>query len=99
MDAADLPHQQKRFMAEYAAWTAVEQVPVSKLLTEMPRLQLVAKPMDPPRITEPELQQTKAPIFKPKSIPEPLTDAQLRDRREMLRQQIASLAKKGSILT
>jgi hypothetical protein len=93
MDAADLPHQQKRFVAEYQAWTAVEQVPASKLLTELPRLQLVAKPMDPPCVTEPKQEQPKAPAFKPKPIPEPLTDAQLRDRREMLRQQAASLAK------
>jgi hypothetical protein len=89
MDAADLPHQQKRFMAEYGAWTAVEQVPVSKLLTELPRLQLVAKLMDPPRVAEPKAEQPGASTFKPKSIPAPLTDAQLRDRREMLRQQAA----------
>ena len=93
MDAADLPHQQKRFMAEYAAWTAVEQVPVSKLLTELPRLQLVAKPMDPTPITEPKSSQPGLPAFKPKSIPAPLTDAQIRDRREMLKQQLAKLSK------
>jgi hypothetical protein len=93
MDAADLPHQQKRFVAEYCAWTAVEQIPVTKLLTEMPRLQLVAKPMDPSRVTERKHQQPKAPAFRPRSIPEPLTDTQRRDRLEMLKQQAASLAK------
>jgi hypothetical protein len=94
MDAEDLPHQQKRFVAEYQAWSAVEQVPVSRLLTEMPRLQLVAKPMDPPRCAEPITEQPQVPVFKPKSIPVPLTDAQLQNRREMLRQQAASLLAK-----
>jgi hypothetical protein len=67
----------------------------SRLLTEMPCLQLVAKPMEAPRIPEPKQEQPEALAFKPKSIPEPLTDAQLRDRREMLRQQAALLAKGG----
>lgn len=95
MNAADLPHQQRRFAAEFKAWAAVEQVPVSRLLTEMPRLQLVDKPMDPRRCAEPKAEQPEMPAFKPKSIPEPLTDAQLRDRREMLRQQAASLGKEA----
>jgi hypothetical protein len=30
---------------------------------------------------------TSMPAYRPKSIPQPLTDAQLRERREMLRQQ------------
>jgi hypothetical protein len=81
----DYPHQRKRFFEEFAAWTAVEQVAPAKLLTEMPALQLMAKPMDAlksePRPT-PMIQQV--PV---KKVPEPLTDAQLRDRREMLRQQ------------
>lgn len=64
----DFPFQQKRFLEEYEAWTAVEQIAPSKLLTEMPRLQLVAKPMDPPRVAEPRAQQPEAPAFKPKSI-------------------------------
>ena len=92
MDAADLPHQQRRFMAEFKAWAAVEQIPVSRFLTELPRLQLVAKPMDPLRITESKQEQQKAPAHKTKAIREPLTDAQLRDRREMLRQQTTSFA-------
>jgi hypothetical protein len=93
----DFPFQQKRFLEEYEAWTAVEQIVPSRLLTEMPRLQLVAKPMEAPRIPEPKQEQPEAPAFKPKSIPEPLTDGQLRDRREMLRQQAALLAKGGHL--
>ena len=91
----DFPFQQNRFLEEYEAWTAVEQIVPSKLLSEMPRLQLVAKQMDPPRITEPKHEQPVAPAFKPKSIPEAPTDAQIRDRREMLKQQAALLAKGG----
>src|SRR5438309_2053585 len=41
----------------------------------------------------PKQEQPEAPAFKPTPMPEPLTDAQLRDRREMLRQQIAALSK------
>jgi hypothetical protein len=75
----DFPFQQKRFLAEYEAWVAVEQISPSKLLTQLPRLQLMAKPMDPPRITEPKQEQPKVPALKPspKSIRVPLTDAQL----------------------
>jgi hypothetical protein len=38
-----------------------------------------------------ELASTPGPVqsFKPKSIPEPLTDAQIRDRRQMLKRQAA----------
>jgi hypothetical protein len=93
MTEKDYPFQQKRFLDEYEAWTAVEQIAPSRLLTEMPRLRLVAKPMDPPRSVEPKVERPEASAFKPTSIPVPLTNAQLRDRREMLRQQAASLAR------
>jgi hypothetical protein len=93
MTNEDFPFQQKRFLEEYEAWTAVELIAPSKLLAEMPRLQLVAKPMDPPRCAEPKAPQPAMPELKPKSLPVPLNDAQLRDRREMLRQQIAALTK------
>jgi hypothetical protein len=86
MTEEDFPFVQKRFFEEYAAWTAVERVDVSKLLAEMPQLRLIAKSIDAPRRVE-----TNSPTFKAKSIPEPLTDAQLRDRREILRQQAAAL--------
>jgi hypothetical protein len=39
------------------------------------------------------VKHPEVPAFKPKSISVSLTEAQLRDRREMLRQQAASLAK------
>jgi hypothetical protein len=98
MKEQDYPFQQKRFFEEYEAWTAVEQVLPAKLLTELSRLQLVAKPIDPPGHEEPTAVREPAEVapFKPKLIPSPLSDAQLRDRREMLRQQAASLAQRGT---
>jgi len=91
MSNTDFPFMQKRFLEEYAAWSAVEQVVSGKLLTEMPQLQLVAKPMDLPSTTvqpKPAGQQVVV-----KKILEPLTDAQVQDRREVLRQQAEFLSK------
>jgi len=92
MTDADFPFVQKRFFEEYASWVAVEQVASGKLLTERPRLRLIAKSMDIPKTemqTEPTEQQVAI-----KKVPEPLTEAQLRDRREMLRQQAESWSKR-----
>jgi hypothetical protein len=89
----DFPFQQKRFFEEYEAWTAVEQILQTNLLTEMPRLQLVAKPMSSAPQLECEIRNASLPPAI-KKVPEPPTEAQIRDRREMLRQQIASLAAK-----
>jgi hypothetical protein len=93
MSGDDYPFVRQRFIEEYVSWTAVEQVPAAKLLEEMPRLQLVAKPMDSPHGAEPKAPQPEMSAFKPKSIPVPLTDAQLCDRCEMLRQQLWHLRK------
>jgi hypothetical protein len=87
----DFPFVQKRFFEEYAAWVAVDQVAPGKLLTERPRLRLIAKSMDLPKTevqTKPAEQQVVI-----KKVPEPLTEAQLRDRREMLRLQAQSWSK------
>ena len=73
----------------------MEQIAPSRLLTEMSRLQLVAKRVDPSPDREQNVEQPEAPAFKPESIPAPLTDVQLQDRRAMLRQQAAFLAKEG----
>jgi len=97
MTDEDLPFVKKRFLEEFEAWTAVEQVPTSRLLTEMPRFRLVAKPMDPRKLEEAAAPATlgELALIKPKRIPGPLTDAQIRDRREMLRQQAALFARNG----
>ncbi len=81
----DYPHQRKRFFEEFVAWTAVEQVAAVKLLTEMPAFHLMAKPMDTPK-NEPR-PAPMVPQVTIKKVPEPLTDAQLRDQREILHQQ------------
>lgn len=94
MTTDDYPFVQKRFFEEYAARTAVEQIVPGKLLTEMPRLQLVAKSMDTPRMVTPQREPTALPTLKAKPIRAAMTDAQLRDRREMLRQQSESLLKR-----
>lgn len=91
MTHQDFPFVQKRFLEQYACWTAVEQIPAARLLTEAPRLRLVAKPMDPP--TAAQMKQVEITPLKPNQIPTPLTDAQIRERREMLKQQAALLAK------
>ena len=85
----DFPFVQKRFFDEYAAWTAVEQVVLERLLTEIPQLQLVAKPMGLPK-TEMQPKPAGQRVVL-KKIPQPLTEVQIRDRREVLRQQAARL--------
>jgi hypothetical protein len=87
MNAEDFPFVLKRFLSEYEAWTAVERIELPKLIREMPLLRLVAKPMGAPRVAAPKQEPTAAPAFKAKAVPVPMTEAQLRDRREMLRQQ------------
>jgi hypothetical protein len=88
MTDADFPYVQKRFFEEYAAWTAVERVNPdhmlsavveSKLLTAAPAIPAQIKPVEQPR------------TFEAKAVPQPLTDAQLRERREMLAQQATAL--------
>jgi hypothetical protein len=93
MTDEQFPFQQRRFYDEYKAWVTVEQVAPHKLLTERPRLQLVAKPLDIPKTEmqpKPVCQQVTV-----KKISEPVTEAQIHDRREMLRQQAESWAKRS----
>jgi hypothetical protein len=90
----DYPFVQKRFFEEYAVWSAVEAIEPERLLTAPAVMLRLAAP-SPTKIpaTKP-LDPVAAPI-KAKVIPAPLDDVQLRDRREMLRQQIESLAKRS----
>jgi hypothetical protein len=90
MSDEDFPFVQKRFFDEYKAWIAVEGVELPKLIQGMP-LRLVAKPMDAPKIRAPKQEPTAVPAFNAKVVPIQMTDTQLRDRREMLRQQSARL--------
>jgi|SRR5437899_13085160 len=46
MTDGDFPFVQKRFFEDYEAWIAVESIEVPKQIQDMPRFQLVAKPMN-----------------------------------------------------
>jgi hypothetical protein len=100
----DLPFQQKRFFEEYMAWTAVERISDAAHILEThehPKYLLVGDPPAKFRIHEGNVPLPAVhtmdgcgklgPITKP--IPEPKTEAEIRDRRVMLKQQIAQLAK------
>ena len=103
----DLPFQQKRFFEEYMAWTAVERISDAAhiLETHVPpgKFLSVGEPPVKVRIHEGNVPVPvhsmdgcgkPMPIAKP--IPEPPTEAQIRDRREMLKQQVAQLTKQKS---
>jgi hypothetical protein len=95
MDPQDFPHQQKRFFEEYEAWTAVERIlpDLDKILQLQPAAKLrLLKPMDPAKV----MAAAQAPTFNMKRVPNPLSDAQLRDRREMLMQQAELLKTKAA---
>ena len=92
MTDGDFPFVQKRFFEEYVAWVAVERV-VPDLLMERPLLRLIPKPMDLPK-TEKQPNPAGQQVMV-KKVPEPLTEAQIRDRREMLRQQTEFLSKRS----
>jgi hypothetical protein len=85
------PFQQKRFFEEYKVYSLVQPfTDAGKLLVMQPRKELAAAP------TEPKSLKAAQPItqtaIKPVS-PEP-TEAELHDRREMLRQQAEAMKKK-----
>jgi hypothetical protein len=83
MTDENFPFVQKRFFEEYEAWTAVERLDATELLTQIPILQLIgnAKAMN----AAPHVETL--PPVRLNKIPAPLTAAQIRDRREILRQQ------------
>jgi len=82
----DFPFLQKRFFEEFQAWTAVEHVDSSKLLTEMPMLHLVAKSMDIPKS---ELQPAPmARKIEVKRVQEAPTPEQMRDRAALQKQAL-----------
>jgi hypothetical protein len=101
MEPCDFPFQQKRFFEEYQAWLAVERVlPDLAKVLQLPEAQI--KQLTGSRTMDNAAQKSTAasnldvPVKTPapKSVPEPLTSEQLRDRREMLRQQVETLKAK-----
>jgi hypothetical protein len=91
MSNDDFPFQQKRFFEEFLAWEAVQHVPLDRLLKTQDVLALGS----PKHSSEPAAhERAKAArivdvCLKSVPAPVPMTDAQLLDRREMLRQQAA----------
>jgi hypothetical protein len=99
----DVPFLKKDFIDEYLKWEAVAHVDVSHMLKEVcPTLQLQTMDSAPENIYQRrKILEEQAAIVTKKRPPsrakpincEPLTDIQLRDRREMLRQQAETLQK------
>jgi hypothetical protein len=87
MSDEDFPYVQKRFFEEYQAWSAVERVDPGHMLTTVtePKQLMTATPV------QEQIKPAPVPVVRPKTVPQPLTDAQRRDRFEMLKQQAASL--------
>src|SRR5204863_345675 len=86
MTDRDFPFVQKRFFEEYIAWTAIERVALGTLLVEAPQPLLVAAATP--------IRKEKACSHTPhtiRTVPQPLTDAQIQDRREILRQQTSAI--------
>jgi hypothetical protein len=89
LTSENFPFVQKRFFEEYAAWTAVQRVEASKVIASLPRLQLVSKSLNQRTDSPPE--KSDPPVFRAKQIVTQMTNLQLRDRRELLRQQAETL--------
>jgi hypothetical protein len=95
MEPRDFPFQQKRFFDEYKAWIRVEHaLPDLAKVLQLPES---PAPAQPKQLAAPIIDADYIKPFPPPTkVPEPLTSEQLRDRREMLRQQIETLkAKRG----
>lgn len=84
MSAGDLPFQRERFLEEYKNCEITESIPLDRLLTAATFTR--ALPHSEPR--QPKATAEKSvPGQYPRQVPEPMSDAQLCDRREILRQQ------------
>jgi hypothetical protein len=86
----DEPFVKKAFVEAYECWTAIREVPCDRLLAEIAQKALLAKPA--PKSTAHLVDVTPPAMRAFKRIPEPLTVAQLQDRRAILKQQADQLA-------
>lgn len=95
--ARDAAFQRERFFDEYKAWSAIERaVPnLSQLLNAKPEvLALAAKPMESPKeVVRKDVER----IVRKVTRQTPLTDGELLDRKQMLKQQAQSIAGKVPI--
>jgi len=104
MTEEDFPYMQKRFFEEYQAWTAVELIESDRLLTAPVQIKQLAETHA--MGTGTKSAHTEAPPSKENSRTQalasskdshaPLTEAEIRDRREMLRQQAASFRRRDT---
>jgi hypothetical protein len=87
MTNEDFPFQQQRFFAEFLAWKAVQQIPVERMLVAHDKPALPAAKQKSESEPQESAKADQISYVALKKIPEPLTDAQLQDRRTMLHQQ------------
>ena len=88
MDDQDFPFQQKRFFEEYQAWTAVEKI--------LPDLKKLGAPVNVLQLVKPmaalsAVANVTPAKFRPIAAQQPLTDAEVADRRLILKQQTVSI--------
>jgi hypothetical protein len=89
MSHDDFPFQQKRFFEEFLAWQAVQHVSLDRLLETEDVLALASPKQSSEHAAHERAKAARIVDVCLKSVPSPvpMTEAQLRDRREMLRQQ------------
>jgi hypothetical protein len=90
IDEDNFPFIQKRFFEEYGAWAAVERLSASEFLASAPRMRLASKSINQPVEA---VHPNNSPVVKARPIPKPMTDAERKERRELLRQQAEKLKK------
>jgi len=97
LDPKSFPFQQKRFFEEYAAWTAVEReaVPLKQLVGEAQAMKLVADTSMPKAPEAPAADSTNKNLIYHKAPKAqeyvPPSEEQLRDRRAVLKAQLARM--------
>jgi hypothetical protein len=78
------------FCEAYALAPVVESL-TFELMDKFSADRQVKQLMDGPKVDQPQRKQAVRVVPRPKPVPVPMTDAQLRDRREMLKQQAAAI--------
>lgn len=98
MTEEDFPYMQKRFFEEYQAWTAVELIESDRLLTAPVQLKQLAEThaIETCAARSSKENSRTAALASSKDSHAPLTEAEIRDRREMLRQQAASFRRRDT---
>jgi hypothetical protein len=87
MTNEDFPFQQKRFFEEFLAWSAVEHVAQDRMLITHDQHALPEPKREAKSVCEKAIEGDRIAHAVLKTVPAPMTEAQIRDRREILRQQ------------